>query len=199
LRAAEEIFNILTLSLIIHPTEERKWNALDYLTRRTPSWCELPRVAVTPSPSKERRTLQNRQSAICFGKQKAKRLTREEAARSYISVKRHIFFHSSNGFWSPPWDAGRFGRGPLCSCLWVSITASATDAGDSWRAVEIATATRWRASESRPRPSLTHTHAQLGLVGSRAPFQSEGNRGSQLLLDIPHVMPPGGIFATLPP
>jgi hypothetical protein len=172
LRAAEEILNIPTLSLIIRPTEERKWNELDYLIRRTPSWCELPRVAVTPSPSKERRTLlQNRQSAICFRTQKAKRLTREEAGRSYISVKRHISFHSSNGFWSPPWDAGRFGPRPLCSCLWVSINASATDASDSWRAVEMAMATRWRASESRPRPSLRHVHAQLGLIGSTRPFK----------------------------
>jgi hypothetical protein len=55
------------------------------------------------------------------------------------------------------------------------------------------------ACEREPPPPIPNTHAQLGLVGSRAPFQSEGNRGSQLLLDIPHVMPPGGIFATLPP
>jgi hypothetical protein len=158
--------------------EERKWNELDYLIRRTLSWCELPRVAVTPSPGKERRTfLQNRQSAIWFRKQKPKRLTPKEAGRSYISVKRHISLCGSNGFWTLLRDAGQYGPRPLCSCLRVSINASATDAGDSWRSMEMGMATRWPACQSLPRPSLELTHAQLGVVGSERPFQVKEKRG----------------------
>jgi hypothetical protein len=165
--------------------EKMKWIRLPHQENTEPlSWCELPRVAVTPSPSKERRTfLQNRQSAIWFRK-KTKSLTPEEAGRSYISMKRHISLCGANRFWTPPWDIGRFGPRPLCSCLgglhqrisnrcWPQLKGNGDGHGH---------ATAWA---PEPLPPLPSTRACAVKSSWVVPFQSEGSRGSEPLLDIP--------------